>query len=70
MSEEFQTDFTPGIVCPHCGHECRDSWEWGGGSDNDGEDECGECGEAFQWMRIVTVEYTTAKTTSDEEEDE
>jgi len=46
------------IRCPYCGHEHRDSWEFGLGED-DGEDECVECERSFKWSRQVTVTYST-----------
>jgi len=46
------------MVCPHCGYEDSDSWEF---RDNDGECDCGRCGEPFDYERIVTVEYSTTK---------
>ena len=58
------------IVCPHCGHIQRDSCEFGNGGEEDGEDECGECGEKFSWSRIITVAYSTEKIDSDENEEE
>lgn len=49
---------TAAIVCPYCGHEHCDSWEYGAGDDN-GETECGECGLPFLWTREVSVTYST-----------
>jgi len=49
--------YTDNIICPWCGHKDRDSWE----SDDNGEEECGDCGKEFTYERIVTVEYCTSK---------
>jgi hypothetical protein len=49
------------IVCPHCGHEDRDSSEWNGGDEGDGEEECGECERAFIVSRHISVSYSTRK---------
>ena len=42
------------IKCPWCGHIDRDAWE----RDDEGQDECGKCGKAFEWTRHATVTYT------------
>ena len=49
-------------VCPHCGYEHDDAWEWdfGPGLEGDSEGrECYRCGEVFDCERIVDVSYTT-----------
>ena len=46
-------------VCPHCGAEQSDAWEWMPGES--GYTECSSCDEQFFWERIITVEYTTLK---------
>lgn len=50
------TQFTPEIVCPHCGYVHSDSWEW-----SEGESECGDCGQKFEVVRHVDVTYSTSK---------
>lgn len=49
--------YTDNIICPWCGHKNSDSWE----SDDNGEEECGECEQSYTYERIVTVEYSTSK---------
>jgi len=61
MAEEFDTEYTDEMVCPHCGHEQMDSWEH---HDDDGATECGECGEEFDYSRHVSVSYSTSKQSS------
>ena len=51
---EFDTKFTRSLVCPYCGHECKDSWELSGDS---GEHECGKCERSYWWERRVDVTY-------------
>lgn len=61
MSDALYTD---DIVCPYCGHEERDSWEWQPelhGPEGDGDTECGECGREFGVSRHVSVSYSTRK---------
>lgn len=54
----FDHEGTDEIVCPHCDHVHRDSWEFSG---DDGEIECYECGEKFHYTRDVYVTYSTSK---------
>ncbi len=51
-----ETDFTPEITCPHCGHVKSDSWECA-----EGERECGDCGRTYDVIRNVEVTYSTTK---------
>ncbi len=41
--KEIYHEYTDEIICPHCGEEMMDSWEYS----EDGEDECWECGKKF-----------------------
>ena len=50
------TECTSEAVCPHCGKECRDSWEL-----VDGAIKCGDCGNEFLVTREVEVTYSTSK---------
>jgi hypothetical protein len=50
------TDHTNEVTCPHCGHECIDSWDM-----SEGEHECGDCGREFTMERDVSVSYSTTK---------
>jgi DNA-directed RNA polymerase subunit RPC12/RpoP len=43
------------IVCPECGHEERDAWEYG----ESGDIVCPNCGQRLHFERNVTVTYTT-----------
>ena len=52
------TELTDNAICPHCGDENRESWEL----DSDhGIGVCENCGNSFEYNRIVTTEYTTKK---------
>ena len=51
-------------VCPYCGHEHDDSWEFFSGSDGDGSETtvtCNECDKDFILRLHVDVCYTSAK---------
>ena len=56
--EEIDHEYTDNIVCPHCGEEERDSWEY---SEDSGSATCGECRLAFHYERETSVTYTTSK---------
>lgn len=53
--DHFHADI---IVCPYCGAEYEDCHEL---SADDGENECGDCGETYSYYRTMTVDYTTEK---------
>jgi hypothetical protein len=55
---DYDTDNTDEIVCPYCGHEGSDSWEY---SRDSGEIECGRCCQEFNYNRDVSVSYSTSK---------
>lgn len=46
------------IVCPYCGNEYSDSYEYG----DHGSTDCEECGKWFSFSRHVSVDYTTEET--------
>ena len=48
--------FTEEIVCPNCGHEFSDSWEY---EDSDSEMYCESCEKEFTYERHVEVTYTS-----------
>ena len=59
----YDTKLQPFPVCPACGHEHRDAWEWnfGGLLDGETEHDCDNCGNPMFCESIVTIEYTTRK---------
>jgi hypothetical protein len=62
--EEIDCEFTEEIVCPYCGDEWTDSWEYD--SSTFGERRlddclCDECENVFEVSRNVTVTYSTAR---------
>jgi hypothetical protein len=54
-------------ICPTCGYEHQDAWEWifgwelNPGLEGSGERKCYGCDEHFRVYRIVDVTYTTRK---------
>jgi DNA-directed RNA polymerase subunit RPC12/RpoP len=50
-------EYTKEIVCPYCGYEQGDSWEYDGECD---ELECAECGKKFHYSRDISVSYSTS----------
>ena len=58
--KEIEHEYTNEIVCPYCGYECSDSWEFDS-NNNCGTHECGDCGEEFEWERNIDIDYSTSK---------
>lgn len=63
LKQQFDTSWTKEAVCPHCGHEQSDSWEY---SDS-GVYNCGSCDKKFHLTRNTKVTYTTEKTAHETE---
>lgn len=61
MSEpkEIDCDGTLEIVCPWCGYEYGDSWEFG--NNESGIDDCQGCEKPFSWSRNISIDYSTEK---------
>jgi uncharacterized Zn-finger protein len=55
--EEIDHEYTDEIICPYCGEDVMDSWEY---SDS-GDIQCGKCRKEFTYEREVTVTYSTQK---------
>ena len=51
---EFDTEYTDEAICPWCGYEHKDSWEF-----LDGEAECESCSRPFSVSKYVSVTYST-----------
>lgn len=61
----IETRIQPRPVCPHCGYQHDDAWEWnfGPGLDGTAEDRwCYSCDGEFDCERVVDVSYTTRPT--------
>ena len=57
---DFELMYNSEIVCPYCGEEETDSWEWFIDNDNDGareEVECGRCGKKFNVQMNYDITY-------------
>ena len=54
---EIDHSYTNQIVCPYCGYEHCDSWEYDSDS---GDIECAACERAFFYERHVDVSYNTS----------
>ncbi len=55
--QEIDHEFTDEVVCPYCGQEESDSWEF---SDS-GSQKCSGCDKEFIFTRNVSVSYSTEK---------
>ena len=60
MEEEKEIDheYTSEIVCPYCGQEESDSWEYQADA---GQIYCHNCKNEFKYEREITIEYVTSK---------
>ena len=56
--KEIDHDYTDFVVCPWCGYEEPDSWEYEDGD----ETTCNECGGGMKVETHESISYTTAKT--------
>lgn len=59
--DKIDCDHTQFIVCPYCGHEDQNSWEY----HDSGNVYCGSCGEEFFMEREIVVYYTSKKIKSE-----
>ena len=59
--EEIDSWCTDEVVCPHCGFEYSDSWEFHLNNDNQQEIECCECQKSFYMIPEFSVHYSTYK---------
>lgn len=60
MTKEFDHDYTDEIVCPYCGHEHGDSYEYFSRNDESTNIECDECGKHFRATMQMTTDYSTS----------
>lgn len=58
MKTEIDHEYTDNIVCPYCGGEETDSWEF---HEDSGDINCGSCHKEFHYERDISVSYTTSK---------
>lgn len=65
MSTEIEHKYTSEIVCPYCGDELGDSWEFGSGRQDIGEVDCPNCEKTFIAYRNIEVTYNTWKKDDD-----
>ena len=55
MPDEIDHEYTDEVVCPHCGFECGDSWEFPDEDDR----ECDECGKQYAFFRDYKISYVS-----------
>ena len=61
---EFDTEYTDNVICPYCGYEDRDSWEYG---QDDFETKCSSCGKEMSVTRNISISYSSWKLESADE---
>lgn len=55
MSEAEETNSNMNFICPYCGEEQGDSWEYA--EENQSEHDCDSCGETFNCWAVHDVTY-------------
>jgi len=64
--EDIDHDYTREVVCPWCGHEHSDSWEWWIDSRSEcTEFECERCEKPIEATRYVEITYSTRRGSDD-----
>ena len=58
---EIKHKYTKEIVCPYCGYEFSDSWDYSSDLEDIGLIDCENCDKSFYANRIVTIDYSTEK---------
>lgn len=56
--DEDETTSTNEMICPYCGDENTDSFEYG---EDEGERVCGKCSREFNYIREITITYSTGR---------
>lgn len=59
IDKEIDHEYTSEIVCPYCGYEMSDSWEYN--NTESGVTECGKCDKKFLYSVNHSVDYSTKK---------
>jgi len=58
MDKKIDNEFTDEPVCPWCGYELFDAWEY---DDEVEDEECCECDKKFDIFRHHSISYSTTK---------
>ena len=61
--DESEAELTHEITCPYCGYEVGDSFD--GYPDHDENKKCGDCRNVYEYERIVTIEYSSTRKTTE-----
>lgn len=61
MIEEHATDYTNTPICPWCGHDHYDAFEWGMENGEYEKHDCDSCGKTFEVSCSINVSYCTEK---------
>jgi DNA-directed RNA polymerase subunit RPC12/RpoP len=61
MTQDIDHSYTDEIVCPYCGYEFGDSWEFFNTGNEDPQIDCEECNKTFVASRNETITYSTYK---------
>lgn len=56
---KFNCERTPEMICPHCGTEQSDAWEYQLNDGNETEVDCDKCAKKFRVFAEIKVKYTS-----------
>jgi len=63
---EIEHEFTDEIVCPYCGYEYSECYEF---TEDDDSTECPKCEKFFSYSRHTQITYTTTKLCKENKEE-
>jgi DNA-directed RNA polymerase subunit RPC12/RpoP len=58
MENKIDCRYTDEVICPYCGYEYSDSWEF---RSNEGELTCNNCNKKFLYTRNISIDFSTTK---------
>jgi DNA-directed RNA polymerase subunit RPC12/RpoP len=61
FNKEIDCSFTRDVVCPHCGYEFKDSYDFFEYHGQEADLECYECGKEFIACSHITIDYSSHK---------
>lgn len=68
MTDTVDHSYTTEIVCPYCGYESEDSYEYFSMYKDSATIECADCGKEFEAIQDISVSYSTYKSEEDSDE--
>jgi hypothetical protein len=57
--EEIDTSMTDELICPHCGYEFSDSWEFALNGATDGKVDCRDCNKEIEFEIVTEITFSS-----------